>query len=271
MPGNDLYDLGARPLPERVSIELTNRCSKGCTFCYNSSSRAGGTRWTPQQLVGLAEQCATYGTRAVSLGGGEPLEYAGLYDVLEGTRGRVFRSITTNGLLLDGRAQRALLDVAVDKVHVSLHFPAIVAEVRRVATQVAELRSSGVVAGVNLLVRRSELWAARRAWVALRAQGLSASSIVLLPMRPSDTPTPRQLARVAQTSKFQSVSCLGGCAGSSRFCAISWDWQVGLCSYTSERRRLVEPTARALQSALNGLGLVYCGTERTGRIHGETT
>ena len=36
---------------ERLSVELTNRCGKGCAFCYNASRPAGETRWTPDEVV----------------------------------------------------------------------------------------------------------------------------------------------------------------------------------------------------------------------------
>ena len=60
---------------ERISIELTNQCSKHCFFCYNSSHPAGTTSWTLEEIVSFVKDCAASGTQAVSLGGGEPLEY----------------------------------------------------------------------------------------------------------------------------------------------------------------------------------------------------
>lgn len=79
--------------PERISVEATNRCSKGCPFCYNDSRPGGKSRWDPRELVEFCRDCVLGGVKAVSFGGGEPLEYEGIFHVLEHLRGVLFRSI----------------------------------------------------------------------------------------------------------------------------------------------------------------------------------
>src|SRR3954451_15227104 len=108
---------------ELISIEVTNRCGKACWFCYNHSLPEGSTRWTPDELVDFVGDCAAHGVKAVSFGGGEPLQYEGLFDVLRRLRGVLFRSITSNGLLLTGALLDRLVEAAPDKVHLSIHFP----------------------------------------------------------------------------------------------------------------------------------------------------
>jgi len=108
----------------RVSIEVSDRGSKACPFCYNASNPRGRFAWDLDALVAFVVDCAANGVRAVSLGGGEPLEYAPLFDVLESTRGVIFRSLTTNGLLLDDAMLTRLADARPDKVPLSVHFPA---------------------------------------------------------------------------------------------------------------------------------------------------
>ncbi|MCB9753647.1 MAG: radical SAM protein [Myxococcales bacterium] len=244
---------------ERLSIELSQRCSKACWFCYSGSHTGGGTRWTADALRELVLDCATFGVRAVSFGGGEPLESPLLWPTLAATRGRLFRSLTTHGLgLRDPVALTRLVAAAPDKVHVSIHFPGNTAEVERVIEQVHALASRGIRSGVNLLVRRSRARAAARAAARLRAAGIDNRRVVFLPMRGQDTPTPQQLAAIAG-GPFQSMSCLTACARSPRFCAISWDKTVAWCSYTSSRAPLRALTYAGLQTALRGLGLSYCG------------
>ena len=242
---------------DRVSIELTNRCSKGCWFCYNASQPAGRTVWTTDAVVAFVADLAAGGVRAVSFGGGEPLQFDGWADVLSETRGRLFRSMTTNGLLLDPATTDRL--VAADKVHLSVHFPDRPAEVRRVARQVTELAARGLRSGVNLLVARPFLTAATDAAAYLRDAGIGNDRIVYLPMRGRDTPTPAELAAVAGRQPFQSMTCLGQCAASPRFCSVGWDRTVAWCSYTTARRPLPEPTHAGLLAALDGLGLTFCG------------
>ena len=244
---------------ERLSIELTNRCAKGCWFCYNHSHAAGREEWSSKELVPFIEDCAKHGTRAVSFGGGEPLEFSGVYEVLSALKGKLFRSLTSNGLLLDDEHLRRLAEATPEKIHLSIHFPERDAEVRRVIRQVLALRELGLRAGVNFLIARSNLEAARSAARRLRSAGIGNESVVYLPMRGQDTPAPAEIAWVSDREPFQSMTCLTECARSERFCSIAWDRTVAWCSYTSVRRRLEELTYRGLQSALNGLGLVFCG------------
>lgn len=244
---------------ERMSIEVTNRCGKACWFCYNHSQPSGATSWTPEELVAFVQDCAAHGVRAVSFGGGEPLQYEGLFDVLTRLRGVLFRSLTSNGLPLDEAVLDQLAVAAPDKVHLSIHFPEREAEVRRVIRQVAELANRGIRSGVNLVVARTNLSAARQAATLLRAAGIDRERIIYLPMRVQDTPTPAEMATVAGSTSFQSMSCLLGCARSPRFCSIGWDKTVAWCSYTRSRAPLRALTYAALQEALTGLGLEFCG------------
>ncbi len=261
-----------RPLPiERISIELTNRCDKACWFCYAGSEAAGQSSWTVDELVTLLRDLAANGLVAVSFGGGEPLQWPPLFELLaalrsvptralapDGRARRLFRSLTTNGLLLEQRFD-LLCEARPDKVHVSIHFPERDAELERVIEQVTRLADAGIASGVNLLVRRSRLDASTQAFARLRSAGIGPERIVLLPMRGMDTPTPEQVAAVAGGDRFQSMSCLSACAISPRFCSLGWDRRIGWCSYTTERRPLVELSWAGLQAALNGLGLRWCG------------
>ena len=244
---------------DRISVEVTNRCAKACWFCYNHSHAEGATSWTPDELVGFVEDCAAHGVKAVSFGGGEPLQYDGLFDVLRRLRGTLFRSITTNGLPLNAETLDALAEAAPDKVHISIHFPERENEVRRVIRQAGELAARGITSGVNFLVARSNLAAAEAAAKEVRDAGIGNERIVYLPMRGKDTPTPAEMGRVAGGDKFQSMSCLMACANSPRFCSIGWDRTVAWCSYTETRRKLTELTYSALITSLDGLGLTFCG------------
>lgn len=248
----------SRPVLDRISVELTNQCAKHCAFCYNHSGPEGATSWTADELVGLASDCAAHGVRALSLGGGEPLQVPELlFEVLDRLRGVCFRSFTSNGLLLDGRMDEVVA-AAPDKVHLSVHFPDRPREVERVLRQVTALADRGVQSGVNLLVRRSGLEAATEASRALQDGGIGVERIVFLPMRGSDTPTPRELGQVAGTQRFQSMTCLLGCAASPRFASIGWDKQVAWCSYTTSRRPLPSLDHAGLLAALHGLDLATC-------------
>ena len=245
---------------ERVSIELTQRCKKACWFCYSGSHAKGGVEFRPEEVTAFVRDLAAHGVRAVSFGGGEPLEYAGVFDILRDLKGVLFRSLTTNGLpLRNDDAVAALAAAAPDKVHVSIHFPERESEVRRVIAQVTTLQAHGIRSGVNLLVARSNLAAARAAIVRLDGAGIGPERRVLLPMRGQDTPRAADVAQVAGGNPFQSMTCLMACGKSPRFCAVAWDKTVAWCSYTPERRRLESLMHAALVSALAHLGVTFCG------------
>lgn len=243
---------------ERISIELTNQCPKACSFCYNHSGPRGATAWSPEELVAFVLDCAEHGIKAVSFGGGEPLIYEGLFDVLDALRGKLFRSMTTSGWRLTDFLDR-LAASHPDKVHVSIHFPQQAAEVAHVISLVLQLQAAGLRSGINLLVDRDQLAAATSAASQVRDAGIGNDRIVYLPMRGMRTPSPKQVAEVAGNLPFQSTSCLQACASSPRFCSISWDRQVAWCSYTSTRARLCELSYAGLIDALDGLGLKFCG------------
>src|SRR5688572_7623451 len=165
---------------ELVSIEVTNRCDKACSFCYNRSGPGGETRWSAAEVEALVTDCARHGVKAVSLGGGEPLQLPQLPEMLARTEGKLFRSVTTNGLLLDERIDE-LVGARPDKVHVSIHFPDRPREVERVVRQVRDLESRGIRSGINLLVRRSSLEPAHDAASTARSAGIGNDRIVYLP------------------------------------------------------------------------------------------
>ena len=85
---------------ELLSIDLSNFCSKQCSFCYNHSTREGNTVWLPDEVIRFASDCVSHGIKAVSLGGGEPFEYEGVFEVIDALFTRCYLSVTSNGLPL---------------------------------------------------------------------------------------------------------------------------------------------------------------------------
>jgi sulfatase maturation enzyme AslB (radical SAM superfamily) len=246
---------------ERISVEVTNRCNRACPFCYNRSGPAGETRWTPGALCDFVRDCAANGVRSVGFGGGEPLLFEGLWDVLRRLDGALFRSVTSNGeALAHGAVFDALVAARPDKVHLSIHDPADEGEVARAIARVTALADAGVTSGINLLVARSQLEAAARVAGRLRSAGIDNRRILYLPRRLGDTPDPGEVAAVAgRAGPFQSPSCLLRCEPSERFCTVRWDRTVAWCSYTRSRRPLGRLDHRGLAEALCGLALEPCG------------
>lgn len=247
----------------RVSVEPSRRCSKGCSFCYNGSSAEGELGWAEDELVAFALDCAANGVESISIGGGEPLEYPPLLSVLSRLEGRIARTLTSNGLALDSDPAllARLVDARPDKVHVSVHSPENQREVERSARVAIAIDARGVHSGINLLVRKSRVAEARAAFARLIELGFTPGHIVILPARGdggADTPSANEVASVAGGTRFQSMSCLTGCAASARFASIASDKTAAWCSYTRERRPLAELTFAGLRAALDGLGIDPC-------------
>ena len=245
---------------ERISIELTSRCAKACWFCYNRSGPGGAAEWAPGEAVEFVRDCARHGVRDVSFGGGEPLEYPHLSKVLLALRGLLHRSITTNGLKLDDSMIDALARTGLEKAHISIHFPERQEEVSRVIGQVRPLDAAGIRSGVNLLVGKKNLEAARVALERVHAAGIGPERVILLPMRLHDAPTPEDVLWVAGGRPFQATSCLQRCAPSPRFVSIDSSKRVAWCSYTKARRVLPELTFDSLMDSLRALEMESCGS-----------
>lgn len=103
--GTDLEtDPHRAPWPELVDISVSNRCTKGCAFCYRDS-RPDGELMSLEAYEYVLEQLTSplWGAPfQVALGGGEPLEHPQFLGILEATAVRgIVANFTTNGLHLD--------------------------------------------------------------------------------------------------------------------------------------------------------------------------
>lgn len=243
---------------ELLSIDLSNYCSKQCSFCYNHSRREGNTLWNPQEVIDFASDCISHGVKAVSLGGGEPFEYEGVFDVIDALYSKCYLSVTSNGLPLENkRIWEKLKMHKPDKIHITIHQPDNEAEMDRVERQVQRIASIGIKPGLNLLVGADKADAAKKAYERL-SKVLDKAQIILVPQRFSNTPTPKQLAYVAGGKPFQSPSCLLKCKRPTNFCSISWDKKVNSCSFAPNKEALETLDYHGLLSALQRIKWQKC-------------
>jgi len=223
---------------ELLSIDLSNYCTKQCPFCYNHSTKEGNVMWTPEEVIAFAADCIANGMKAVSLGGGEPFEYDGIWTIIDALYPLCYLSVTTNGLKLGtGVAWETLAEHRPDKIHISLHNPGNMQELSMVEQKCIKLQGIGIKPGCNLLVRASQLEECKAALDRL-SKVLSPDQIILIPLRFGDTPTPGQLASVANGRPFQSPSCLLSCRRPDNFVSVSWDKKVNFCSYAKGKAAL---------------------------------
>lgn len=235
---------------EILSIDLSNYCSKGCSFCYNRSNSKGQTVWHPEEVISFASDCIGHGVKAVSLGGGEPFEYAGVFDIIDALYDKCYLSVTTNGLPLRNESVWGkLLLHRPDKIHITIHNPNSQPEVERVLKQVVSLSEAGIKPGVNLLVGGDKVEAARLVYLRM-TEIIALDQVILVPQRFSNVPSPMQVASVASGNKFQSASCLQGCRRPVNFASISWDKKASSCSFVKDKQPLQELSYNGLERAL---------------------
>lgn len=243
---------------ELLSIDLSNYCTKQCSFCYNHSSRQGNVMWKPREVVAFCTDCISHGVKAVSLGGGEPFEYEGVFHIIDDLYDKCYLSVTTNGLpLLDQNVWNGLLHHKPDKIHITIHHPDNNSEVGRVSEQVQKLKETDIKPGINLLVGADKTEPAKRVYENLRTI-LDAEQIIIIPQRLANTPTARQLADVAGGRPFQSPSCLLECKRPANFASVAWNKTVNSCSYAPHKEQLETLDYHGLQDALNRVRWASC-------------
>jgi MoaA/NifB/PqqE/SkfB family radical SAM enzyme len=243
---------------ELLSIDLSNYCSKQCSFCYNHSTREGNTLWKPQEVIDFTSDCIKNGVKAVSLGGGEPFEYEGVFEVIDALYTQCYLSVTSNGLPLeDAKIWEMLCQHKPDKIHLTIHQPDNDEEVSRVEKRLIGIDSIGIKPGLNLLVGADKVEYAKDVYARLN-RFLKSDQIILVPQRFSNTPTPKQLATVADGKLFQSPSCLLKCQRPTNFCSVSWDKKVSSCSFTPNKVPLETLDFNSLMSALDAVKWEKC-------------
>ena len=214
--------------------------------------------WLPSEVISFASDCIKHGVKAVSLGGGEPLEYLGVFDIIEALYPLAYVTLTTNGLPLDAPSIIDSLKLhKPDKIHISVHNSDNEKEVSRVLRQITLLKDLEIKPGVNLLINANKVEQCKATYVSLRKL-LEKDQIILIPQRFSDTPTAQQLACVTGGEEFQSPSCLLRCERPKQFASISWDKKVNWCSYAGGKQPLESLDYQGLISALQKVKFISC-------------
>lgn len=244
---------------DRISIDLSNFCSKQCDFCYNHSTKEGNVMWTTKELIPFILDLHKHGIEAVSFGGGEPFEFDGIFELISSLMDEMYVSVTSNGLPLENaEVFDQLIQNKPDKVHITIHHPENTFEVDRVIKMVKRIAEKKIKSGVNLLVSDFNSEVAKKVYTDLINNGITADRIILIPRRFTCEPTPKQLAELAGGKPFQSPACLTGCQKPTEFCSVSWDKKVNWCSYAKGKQPLDELTYEGLMKALNKVDFESC-------------
>ena len=214
--------------------------------------------WKPSEVIDFASDCIKHGVKAVSLGGGEPFEYDGVFEVIDALYTQCYLTVTSNGLPLeDETVWEQLMAHKPDKLHLTIHQPDNEYEVARVEKRLQEIEKIGIKPGLNLLVGADKIEYSKEVYARLSGI-LNNDQIILVPQRFSNTPTPQQMASVTSGKPFQSPSCLLKCQRPSNFCSVSWDKKVNSCSFAPGKVPLESLDYDGLEKALKQVNWKSC-------------
>jgi pyrroloquinoline quinone biosynthesis protein E len=199
-----LGDGSALSAPETVHLALTRRCNQSCPGCYAFHAGADEAgEWSVADLCHLIDQWAEMRVFQMAVGGGEPLLYEGLFEVLEYARQKgIVCNLTTNGTLLDEELVRHLERVGVARVNVSWDGMGDDSQSRQQGTRRALrlLSASKLQIGVNLLVTPTRI--SQLLLMLAEIQELDAHHVTILRPKP---PTDRNQRGMDWYHKHQLV------------------------------------------------------------------
>jgi MoaA/NifB/PqqE/SkfB family radical SAM enzyme len=120
-PVDYLRDGTARPHPTAITINATNACNVGCSFCYNANNPNPESELTVAEIDDIARQGKAQGA-GIFLSGGEPTLRRDLEDVVSAVHARGLPiGMVSNGFGMNQARIRRLLNLGLDSLIVSLH------------------------------------------------------------------------------------------------------------------------------------------------------
>lgn len=95
-----------------MELELSRACNLRCIYCYAASGQALKNELTREEIFSAVDQAAGLGARKIIvLGGGEPLMYPGLFEVIDHINDKNLQvDLFTNGTLIDDETARKLFE-----------------------------------------------------------------------------------------------------------------------------------------------------------------
>lgn len=174
-----------------LHLHPARRCNLECLHCYSESGPAERESIAPEVAVAVVASAARLGYTMLSVSGGEPLMYPGLWAILdEARRAGMIRAIVTNGVSLTASIAARLRDSAA-VVAVSLdgrperhnhlrHHPTAFA---RMEQGLATLRAHRVPFALLCSVSADSL--AELEWAAAYAVEQGASTLQIHPIEPA--------------------------------------------------------------------------------------
>ena len=118
MGASVLIDPEGRPVTH-LRMSVTQKCNLHCAYCHHEGEQAPGEEMTTETACGILETCALHGVRNLKITGGEPLLRPDIFEIIRRGKDVGFEevSLTTNGTLLPGRAEK-LMEAGLDRLNI---------------------------------------------------------------------------------------------------------------------------------------------------------
>lgn len=104
---------------KRAVFEITNRCNLSCPYCVAVANHDKNDLST-KQIFTVLDKLKTAGFTDLKITGGEPFIRKDILDILAYASKRFTIDVSTNGLLLTPDIMKALSDMYLDMIHISL-------------------------------------------------------------------------------------------------------------------------------------------------------
>ena len=219
-----------RPKFEVIHLEVSGRCQLNCPYCYSRS----GTEMPVGEWQALVKELAPL-TKQFTLGGGEPLLYDGLGDIVETIhRLGLPVSLTTNGLLLSEK--RGLVS-ALDAVSISYH-----GDLEVLREGLASLERMGVQRMANFVMLDRDK--PRFGEILEACKTFGAALVLLSPKHTAEYDKAWFLARALAAPGIQvglDGLALGRCTAGRRFFTVASDGRFMQCSFVRKPWAIGEP------------------------------
>lgn len=148
--------------PISAFLEIADRCNEVCVHCYQVQGEKG--ELPLERIRAVLDELAELGVLFLTLSGGEPTLRADFLDIVRHARARDFAvKIYTNGLTMTRALARALGELAVQEVQISLYSPRpdvhdwvtrVPGSFEKTTAAVRHLREAGIAVVVKTPVMR---------------------------------------------------------------------------------------------------------------------
>ena len=106
--------------PISFAIYLSSNCNLNCPFCYAVKDQML-EKFTLEDVLKIVDRFSDWGVKQVTLTGGEPLLFGGLYDLLKHIKEKGMSvGFSTNGVLWSEAFIKDICKIGVDRVSISI-------------------------------------------------------------------------------------------------------------------------------------------------------